>query len=242
MSQDLTLYCNLLSPYSRVVMSVLTLLKIPHKERIMNPINGENKKEWYKKINPKMLIPAIKDGDHCMGESVDICKYLIESRKLKTPAWPVDDKEKNEQMEKDLVDFEDLGEATRNVAFNCFYAKVLGKKLGTVEEQKQYKKDLYKVYDRLEETLGKRRTKFFNSDEHPALQDYLFYNLIRVVFDINMVTLENHPMIRQWMEACGKVPSIATINVRLDKEMKKIRFLIKWVLPIMRCITCKCCC
>ncbi|CAI2374308.1 unnamed protein product [Moneuplotes crassus] len=158
MSEELVVYMNIISPYSRLVMSMLALLDIPHKERVIDTSRGEQKKEWYKKINPKMKIPAIKDGDHIMAESIDICKYLIESRKLKTPAWPVDDRDRNEQMEKDLADFEDLGEATMAVAYKCFYNKVFGKKLASAEETKQYKEDLYKVYDLSEETLSERRT------------------------------------------------------------------------------------
>ncbi|CAI2376357.1 unnamed protein product [Moneuplotes crassus] len=86
----LTLYTNVFSPYSRTVMNILALLEIEHEEYVIDLLNGEQTSEWYKKINPKMKIPAIKDGDHCMGESIDICKYLVETRKLKTPAWPVD--------------------------------------------------------------------------------------------------------------------------------------------------------
>ncbi|CAI2376031.1 unnamed protein product [Moneuplotes crassus] len=241
-TNELILYTNVLSPYSRTVMGVLALLEIEYKEHIINPFKGEQKTEWYKKINPKMKIPAIKDGDHCMGESIDICKYLVETRKLKTPVWPVDDQEKTDQMEKDLAKIDELGAATGDVAFKCFFAKALGQKLPPPNEKKKYLDVLYRVYDGLEATLKQRRTQFFNSDDHPGLQDYQCYNLFRQVIDIGLAKLDKHPLLQQWVTACGKVPSIAAVNVKLNKEMKKVKFLMKWVLPIMRCLTCKCCC
>ncbi|CAI2377715.1 unnamed protein product [Moneuplotes crassus] len=223
-------------------MNILALLEIEHEEYVIDLLNGEQTSEWYKKINPKMKIPAIKDGDHCMGESIDICKYLVETRKLKTPAWPVDDQEKIDQMERDLAKVDELASASGNVSYNCFYNQFAGKKLAGKELKKKVLNELYLVYDRFEETLAERKTKFYNSDDHPGLQDYLTYNFIKYLTSIKLSSLAGYPVLMQWFNDCEKVPSIAVVSTRLEKETASLLFKIRWINPLKRFLTCRCCC
>ena len=139
-------------------------MKLDYKEKIIDLFKKEQKKEWYKKINPEMKVPAIKDGEHWMGESLDICRYLIETRKVNTPLYPVDDKEKIAQIEKDLKLCQEQIDVTTPAVRKCYFAKAFGMKMATVAERKAYLDAVYKVYGKMEAVLAERKTKFFNSD------------------------------------------------------------------------------
>lgn len=164
MSSDLTIYMLILSPYARTVVGTANHLGIKHKEQIVNPFKGENKRKWYLKINPKGLVPAIKDGDHCMGESLDICRYLIETRKIKTPFYPMDDKERLAQIDDDLKLTDELGTAVGEAAFNCYWGIKLGKTNPTKDERHRYLEAVHAVFEKMDRILAERKTKFFNSN------------------------------------------------------------------------------
>ncbi len=111
-----------------------------------------------------MKVPAIKDGDHVMGESLDIVRYLVKNRKLKTEFYPLGDAEKLDQIDKDCEMATELSDATREVAFNLYFGRLVGKKVASKEECDKLLVNLGKMYDRIEAMLEQRGTKFFNSD------------------------------------------------------------------------------
>lgn len=51
---------------------------------------GENRTDEFKKINPMMQVPAIKDGDFCMSESHAILRYLHSTWKCADHWYPSD--------------------------------------------------------------------------------------------------------------------------------------------------------
>ena len=55
--------------------------KIPYEKKDVNLLVGEHKSPAYLKINPRGVVPAIKDRDFVLTESNAILKYLVESRK-----------------------------------------------------------------------------------------------------------------------------------------------------------------
>ena len=122
----------------------------------------EQKTEWFKKINPKGQVPAIKDGDHCMGESVDICKYFIESRKLNHSFYPVDDTDKINQINEDLELTEDVIAAVMAAAFAIVFGPMGGAAQPSEDKKQELLSKVAKQFDRVEALLGRRKTKFLN--------------------------------------------------------------------------------
>ena len=100
MAENLTIYMHVLSPFAATVVATANHLNIPHTERQIDLRANEQKTDWYLKINPAGKIPAIKDGDKCMAESFDICKYLVKSRELKTEFYPIEDEKKCEEIDR----------------------------------------------------------------------------------------------------------------------------------------------
>jgi len=76
----LTLYWHVGSQPSRAVKALLLAGGIDHKEVVIDMFKQEQKGEEYTKINPRQLIPFIKDGDFGLSESNAILKYLCNTR------------------------------------------------------------------------------------------------------------------------------------------------------------------
>merc|ERR1712179_95061 len=107
-----------LSPFARMVHMTLEMLEIEYEFKKIDLSKGEQKEEWYLKINPKGAVPAIKDGDFCLTESHVIMKYLC-NKKGETSLYPSDN-----------VIRAKIDEALARVGdikFACFLPKLFGK-------------------------------------------------------------------------------------------------------------------
>lgn len=61
-------YYFYLSPPSRAVWMVLEQLGLQYNKNLVDLMSGKHKTDEYKKINPRQKLPALKDGDFCVGE------------------------------------------------------------------------------------------------------------------------------------------------------------------------------
>jgi glutathione S-transferase len=88
----LTIYGSDLSGPANKCRFVANYLKLPYEYQLINLMEGEQKKEWFLKINPMGKIPALKDDDFCLFESGAIIKYLCS--KSPSSFYPEDAKQK----------------------------------------------------------------------------------------------------------------------------------------------------
>ncbi|KAK7929802.1 hypothetical protein WMY93_006197 [Mugilogobius chulae] len=79
----LELFLDMFSQPCRSVYMFAKKNNIPVEVRTVSLMNGEHYTEEFGKINPIRKVPALKDGDFCMGESVAMMQYMAE--KFKTP-------------------------------------------------------------------------------------------------------------------------------------------------------------
>ena len=79
-TKEITLYVNGLSPFARTTMMVAqTAVGVNVKYVEIDLMKGEQKEEWYLKLNPKHTVPVLVDGEKILTESVDISKHLIDN-------------------------------------------------------------------------------------------------------------------------------------------------------------------
>ena len=88
----LTIYGSDLSGPAIKVRLTASFLGIDYKWQIVNLREGEQKQEWFLKINPVGKIPAIDDDGFYLFESNAICKYLCD--KHNSPLYPKDVKKR----------------------------------------------------------------------------------------------------------------------------------------------------
>ncbi len=84
----LTLYGSDLSGPAIKVRLLATYLGIEHKWQVINLREGEQKQEWFLKINPVGKIPAMDDAGFHLFESNAMCRYL--AAKQGSSVYPVD--------------------------------------------------------------------------------------------------------------------------------------------------------
>lgn len=116
-------------------------------------------------INPKGQVPAIKDGDFCLGGSTEICKYLIENRGIETPLYPASDPDKRKAIDDLFEEFKDLEPTTMTINMELWAGPLLrGAEKASDEKANQLKDDLYDVYTKIEDHLDRVGTKYLTSD------------------------------------------------------------------------------
>lgn len=88
----LTIYGSDLSGPAIKVRLIANYLEIEHAWKMINLRDGEQKQEWFLKINPVGKIPAMDDGGFHLFESNAIGRYL--AQKINSPIYPKDLKER----------------------------------------------------------------------------------------------------------------------------------------------------
>ena len=120
----LTIYGSDLSGPAIKVRLTASYMGIDHKWQVINLREGEQKKEWFLKINPVGKIPAIEDDGFCLFESNAICKYLCD--KHQSPLYPKDLKKR--ALVEQWIDYANLhiGGNFIPVVYNRLFAPLRG--------------------------------------------------------------------------------------------------------------------
>ncbi len=84
----LTIYGSDLSAPAIKVRLLASYMGLEHKWQLVNLREGEQKQEWFVKINPVGKVPAIDDNGFFLFESNAICRYLCD--KNNSPLFPKD--------------------------------------------------------------------------------------------------------------------------------------------------------
>ncbi|CAL1583325.1 unnamed protein product [Knipowitschia caucasica] len=77
------LFLDMFSQPCRSVFMFAKKNNIPVEVRNVSLMNGEQFSEEFGKVNPIRKVPALRDGDFSMGESIAMMQYMVE--KFKTP-------------------------------------------------------------------------------------------------------------------------------------------------------------
>ncbi|KAM8842510.1 glutathione S-transferase theta-1b [Synchiropus picturatus] len=84
------LYLDLLSQPCRSVYIFAKKNNIPFEFKNVSLFTGEQHGEEFGKVNPIRKVPALKDGDFCLAESIAIMQYLAEKCKTPDHWYPAD--------------------------------------------------------------------------------------------------------------------------------------------------------
>lgn len=116
----LTIYGSDLSGPANKVRFVANLAGLSYQYRRINLREGEQKQEWFLKVNPIGKVPAMEDDGFCLFESGAICKYLCE--KAGSDLYPKDLKQRAEVEQ--WADFSNLHISVNvsKVAYNRLFA------------------------------------------------------------------------------------------------------------------------
>ncbi|XP_063042095.1 glutathione S-transferase theta-3-like [Engraulis encrasicolus] len=86
----LELFLDLLSQPCRSVYIFAKKNNIPHEFKKISLMEEDHYGEEFGKVNPMRKVPAIRDGDFCLSESVAILMYMVDKYKTDDHWYPAD--------------------------------------------------------------------------------------------------------------------------------------------------------
>ncbi len=195
----LTIYGSDLSGPAIKVRLTANYIGIDYKWQPLNLREGEQKQEWFLKINPVGKIPAIDDDGFHLFESNAICKYLAE--KHRSPIYPADMK-KRIVVEQwiDFVGFH-IGVHFSTVAFSRIFAPRMNRPVNekALEDAQKF---LDQYFPLLEKQLGAH--KYVVSDEMTLADLVLFATLEPA--ELANVSLAAYPNLSAWRARLKRQP------------------------------------
>ena len=210
----LTIYGSDLSSPAIKVRLVVSYLGIEHKWQLVNLREGEQKKEWFLKINPVGKVPAIDDDGFHLFESNAICRYLAD--KHNSPLYPKGLKER--AIVEQWIDFISMhiGVHFSTVAFNRIFAARMNK---PVNEQSLADaiKFLGMHLPVIEKQLSGHKNVVGND---PTLADIVLFAMLEPA-DMADISLAPYPKLAAWREELKQQPFYTKCYKEYGEMLKK---------------------
>ena len=240
----LVVYQNPMSPPSMYVVMVCNYLKIDYKNYEINAMRNEHKKPWYLNINPNGAVPALKDvNGFTTNEGVAMTRYIIESREVDTALYPYNN---NKEIAKINNAIEFIIEEVRNFVLTCEQVVFMNPTFfGAERQSKEINEALigsvHVGYRKLEKLIERNGGDYILGSQL-TLAD--FYTTVWCILpvDTGILTLDDHPTLSKWFDNMMEISEVATVRAKYKKMIKMGLFMVKWILPVIKCCTCQCCC
>lgn len=210
---EVRLYGMRFCPFTQRVRIVLNVKNIPHN---IVYINLKNQPEWYFKIHPDGMVPALDTGDEIVLESLDIVDFLDE-KFPDPPLYPSDPELKNRDKE-----------------FIQKFGKVVGATSKALHNKDNlpvdnYIKDVLEHLKEFEAELVNRGTTFFGGD-NPGMLDYMMWpwsERSKIPSALQGKEFhfpkENYPKLVAWREAIKDVKAVRDTITSLETHVKFLK-------------------
>jgi len=193
----LTIYGSDLSAPAIKVRLTASFLGLEHKWQIINLREGEQKQEWFLKINPVGKVPAMDDDGFYLFESNAMCKYLCD--KHSASLYPKDTK-KRATVDQwiDYISFH-VGANVMPVVYNRVFAPRRGQAVNEkaitdgLDALKQYLPIVEKQLTRHQHVVG----------AEISLADIVLLALLEPV-DVAHIDLSAYPKLSAWRAGLKK--------------------------------------
>ncbi|XP_039256503.2 glutathione S-transferase D7-like [Styela clava] len=196
---DIHFYYNDMSPPSRTVWMLLHELDLQYTAHSLNLRDGEQKTEDFAKINIRQKVPAITDGDFCLGESRAIAAYIVSEygdQQNKRYLYPAENKART-KIDQHLYISENVVEAMVG------YTNV-GGVLMCGEKMKEEKiGDVKKYLAMLEGFLTEHE---YTASNNITIADFFYYMSISFLFIIDFNNFDDYPKFVAWTKKMEKLP------------------------------------
>ena len=210
----LTIYGSDLSGPAIKVRLVASYLDIPYEWRLINLREGEQKQEWFLKINPVGKIPAMDDAGFTLFESNAICRYLAD--KKGSSLYPKDLKERaNVDRWIDFVTLH-IGVHMATVTFSRLFAPRLGRPVneGALADALKFLEQYFPVVEKQLE-----RHKYVAGD-HLTLADITLLAALEPA-ELAQVALAAYPKLQAWRNELKQQPFYTKCYKEYGEMLKK---------------------
>ncbi len=210
----LTIYGSDLSGPAIKVRLVASYMNIPHEWRVMNLREGEQKQEWFLKINPIGKVPAIDDDGFHLFESNAIAKYLAD--KHNSPLYPKEAKARAViDQWIDYISFH-LGVNVATITYNRVFAPRMGRPTSepAINAAQGF---LDANFPALEKQMAGHA---FVINDTLTLADIVLLAALEPV-DIAQIALANYPNIAAWRKKIKQMPFYTQCYKDYGEMLKK---------------------
>jgi glutathione S-transferase len=107
--------------------------------------------------------------------------------------------------------------------------------------QKMLKGGVVNGYKKIEEMIKRNGGDYLLGSQITLADFYLTVWVIPLV-DLGVMTLDSNPELSNWFERVQQFKEIKDVRNKFQGMVKKIKFFLTWIMPIVNCCTCKCCC
>ena len=187
----LTIYGSDLSGPAIKVRLTASFLGLEHKWQLVNLREGEQKQEWFLKINPAGKVPAIDDDGFRLFESNAICKYLCD--KHDSPLFPKDVK-KRAAIEQwiDYISFH-IGANFVPIMYNRLFAQRRGLAVNekAITEGEEFLKQYFPI---IEKQLTQHK---YIVGQEISLADIVLFAILEPA-EMALVDLNVYPKLSAW--------------------------------------------
>jgi len=219
----LTLYYHPLSQPSRTLLIFLHLTGIKHEKKVIDLIKGEHKTPEYSKVNPLQVIPAIQDGDFCLGESEAIVKYLMNTRKVGSMYYPTHPKDRA------LVDkYMPFHHSTFRPKLAKYFVASLSNILPNENLNKEEIRNEFENACKTFEEVFLSKSNYI-ADDILTIADLFAINELTQIYFTTDYDFEKFPLIQAYIKRCLQNPVINEVNLAVKEygESKKQKGLNK---------------
>ena len=193
----LTIYGSDLSGPAIKVRLTASFLGLDYKWHLVNLREGEQKKEWFVKINPVGKVPAIDDDGFYMFESNSICRYLCD--KNNSTLYPKDVK-KRAIIDQwiDYVSFH-IGANFIPVMYNRIFAPLRGMPVNekAITDGLEFLKQYFPI---VEKQLQEHK---YIASQEISLADIILFSILEPA-ELTQVDLGAYPKLSAWRSELKK--------------------------------------
>ena len=203
---NIKLYDHIESQNGYKIRLALSNLKIDHEWIQIDLKAGEQKQDWFLKLNPNGKIPTLVDGDFSIWESNAILLYL--GRKFAPNSlMPQDIKKLGTMLEWIMFEATTL---SRHISGARFLTKYMPPEKVNKDELQKYRKDAKRALRIVNEHLGKN--DFFTGEY--SIADISCYGQIYTAPE-GEVSLSEFPNILAWMKRIEKQPGYVEMRAKI---------------------------
>jgi len=187
----LTIYGSDLSGPAIKVRLTASFLGIDHKWHLVNLREGEQKKEWFLKINPVGKVPAMDDDGFYMFESNSICRYLCD--KNNSALYPKDVK-KRATIDQwiDYASFH-IGANFIPVVYNRLFAPLRGQPVNekAITDGLEFLKQYFPIIE------GQLTQHKYVASQDISLADIILFSILEPA-EMAKIDLGTYPKLSAW--------------------------------------------
>ena len=210
----LTIYGSDLSAPAIKVRLAASYMGIEHKWQLVNLRDGEQKQEWFLKINPVGKVPAMDDGGFHLFESNAICKYLAD--KHSSPLYPKGLKER--AIVEQWIDFisAHISVHLSTVIFSRVFAPRMNRPVNEMALA-----DALKFLDMYVPVVEKQLAAHkYVAGSEPSLADIVLFAMLEPV-EMASISLSAYPKLIAWRNELKKQPFYTKCYKEYGEMLKK---------------------